>query len=222
MDYRVIRSARPEEPLRQRILALAETAEQRGRPFLLGLSGGSTPRELYRELAEPLSCLRQLYLVQVDERMVPDQHPESNWSMISSLLAGPAGVPPERILRVDPGASAAVYARRLQLLLEGVGRVGLDVAVLGLGADGHTASVFPEDERFERPDPAYLSSSPAHPHQRVTLSLPFLSNSGLLLMLVKGEEKRRALDGVLSGERGLPAAQLPREKTEIYTDLPEG
>jgi 6-phosphogluconolactonase len=217
--YRVIRSARPEEPLLDRLLGLAEAAETRGEPFLLGLSGGSTPRQLYRMMAEPFSRLSRTHLIQIDERLVAEESDDSNQKMLSGTLARPAGIPAERLLFVDVNRPAAEYARRLERLLEATGKGGLDTALLGLGEDGHTASVFPEDERFDRPETAYRSSSPAHSHPRITLSLPFLARSGLLCVLVKGENKRAALEGVLGGKASLPAAHLPPENTEIYTNL---
>lgn len=215
----MIRSGQPEEELRGRVLALAEAAESRGEPFLLGLSGGSTPAELYRSLAEPLSQLTRVYLIQVDERLVPADHPDSNWQMISSVLSGPAGLPDERLLRVYPGESGAEYARRVRLLLEETGRQGLDLALLGMGGDGHTASVFTVEEVARHSEAAYRTSSPRHRHDRITLSLSLLSRSSLLCLLVKGEGKREALERLLEEDLRIPAAYLPPEKTEIYTNL---
>jgi 6-phosphogluconolactonase len=219
MAYRVIRSGQPDEELRGRVLSRAEAAESRGEPFLLGLSGGSTPEELYRSLAEPLSQLTRVHLIQVDERLVPADHPDSNWKMISSVLSIPAGLPDERLLRVYPGESGAEYARRVQLLLEETGRQGLDLALLGMGGDGHTASVFTAEEAARRPEAAYRTSSPRHRHERITLSLSLLSRSSLLCLLVKGEEKREALERLLKEDLQIPAAYLPPGKTEIYTNL---
>ncbi len=219
MDYRVVRDDRPEAPLRKRIVSLAENAEGKDVPFLFGVSGGSTPRELYKELAEPFSRLRQVYLVQVDERIVGSDSEDRNWNMIDGVLARPAGIDAERCIVIGAEESAAEYSRRVQLLLEEHGRFGLDAVLLGVGEDGHTASVFPEEEDFHRPEPAYRSSSPRYSHPRITLSLSFLKKSEVLFLLAKGERKRAALQGVLSGDVALPAAYLPPERTEVYTDL---
>jgi 6-phosphogluconolactonase len=196
------------------------------------LSGGSTPRRLYERLAAqgfrerlPWDRLRFAF---GDERFVPPDDPASNFRMAREAMFRHVPVPPAHILPVPttdgtPEDAAARYERML-LELYGApalspGRPLFDVTLLGLGEDGHTASLLPgEPVLAER---TRLAAVVAHgrPEVRVTLTYPALESSRFVLFLVQGEGKRAILDRVLSGETGLPAGRLrPRGEVLWFVD----
>lgn len=166
-----------------------------------------------------------VFVLQADERIVAPGHGDHNFSKIERLLLDPVSLPKNRRIAVDTEEKPGDYASRIDELFLRYGRSGLDAAVLGMGEDGHTASVFPEEEDpLARQETAYRAYSPRHPHERVSLSLPFLSRSQVLYLLVKGETKRPVLEKLLWGRGGwdypnFPVALLPPERLRIYTDI---
>ena len=185
-----------------------------GYPFRLVLSGGSTPRATYQLLAHKdldWDCCEIFF---GDERLVPPDHPDSNYRMArESLLAGPS-VNPRKVLAIPTDGSLQSCADRYDEVLRqqyGAGTLDPDVplfhlTLLGLGEDGHTASLLPdqpvlkERERWAAPVP----QGRAEP--RITLTYPALNSSELILFLVSGAGKRDALAQARAG--ALPAGGL--------------
>lgn len=177
------------------------------------LSGGSTPRPLYEALASdpyrgrlPWSAI---HLFWGDERHVPPDHPESNYRMAREAMIDRVPVPPGNVHRVaaeDPDARRAASAYESELrsffaLAPGEWPV-FDLMLLGIGPDGHTASLFPGSPVLRERD--LLVAAPWAEAQRmfrVTLTPPVLNHSRLSLFLVSGEDKADALRAVLEGER---------------------
>lgn len=185
----------------------------------IALSGGSTPRPLYRLLATPewLKVIpwEKIHVWWADERCVPPDHHESNYGMAYSLLL--SHLPVQHIHRMhgeaaDPQAAAKAYEDELRHVfgLRDQGRPRFDLVLLGMGADGHTASLFPGTAALtERSRLVVVSRAPQPPHCRLTLTLPVLNRASFVLFLVTGADKGPALARIwrlsLAGEP-LPAA----------------
>ena len=185
----------------------------RAAPRLVALAGGRTPRAFYERLAGIDYPWPEVDILFTDERCVPPDHPDSNHRMVRESLLSRLD-PPPRVHRM-PGESCDAEAHEAELR-NTFGALRLDLAVLGLGADGHTASLFPGDAalderirlvaRVERPD-----------HPRITLTLPALSSASLAMVLVEGEEKREAVGRLLAGE-DIPASRVGAERVLILAD----
>ncbi len=180
------------------------------RGFSIALSGGETARRCYEHLAtwpaSPIDWM-ETEVYWGDERLVPLDHPDSNYRMAAdSLLERVAGVHALFPMRADDGDD------NYQMLLSSVGV--LDVVHLGLGADGHTASLFPGSPALDA-DPGRLVTinedpSGRNPHRRMTLTYAGIARSRRIIVTVAGEEKRAAFDAVRHGE-DVPAARLHGE-----------
>jgi len=176
-----------------------------GQRASLALSGGSTPGPVYRELAKRDVPWALVDFYFVDERFVPPDHPESNYLLAEEALFKPLGVGPHQIFRMqgeraDREQTARDYARQLP--------PELDVVVLGMGEDGHTASLFPGHEALQEKERRVLAVvGPKPPPWRLTLTLPVLQSARKVLGLVSGAGKRDMVRRVLAGEE-LPAAKV--------------
>jgi 6-phosphogluconolactonase len=183
---------------RVRVLA-ADAIAARGR-FRLALAGGSTPRALYAQLASTSDVdWTRTDVFFGDERAVPPDDAQSNFRMARETLLAPAAVPPENVHRLrgeDPELDAA--ARRYEALLGGPDAPPLDLALLGMGADGHTASLFPGTTALdERQRLCVALDVPSLGARRLTLTYPALLAARDLLFLVAGADKAETLAGVL-------------------------
>ena len=200
-----------------------ESIDAAGR-FSVALSGGSTPRALYRLLAEPPSRdaidWPHVHLFWGDERFVPADHPDSNYRLAREAFITRVPIPQENVHPIltqatDPETAAAQYEvtlRRFFASPEGEAP-RFDLVLLGLGADGHTASLFPEspalDENRRLVAAVYVPKLAAW---RLTLTPPVLRAARHLIFLVSGQDKASVLQEVLEGPydpRRLPA-QLAR------------
>lgn len=175
--------------------------------FSAALSGGSTPKKLYSLLAEPKSATRipwhDVHLFWGDERCVPPDHPDSNYGMVREVLQRNITIPPGNVHRIrgeiPPEEAAAEYEAVLREFFR-IGREKLprfDLALLGLGEDGHTASLFPGspvlDESERLAVASYVAKLDAH---RVSLTLPVLNHAAAVAFLVVGERKRSIVSRV--------------------------
>jgi len=201
--------------------------EARGRAAV-ALAGGTTPRAAYEILARPPWRERvpwfALDVFFGDERMVPDGDPRSNVRMARESLLDHVPVDPARVhaprVTGDVAECAAEYEARVKAVVPG-GESGwprFDLVFLGLGADGHTASLFPGDPALEDQH-AVVAGVPNAPDglARITLSLPVLNAAAVVAFLVAGEEKAEAMHRVLDLEEPLPAARVrPAAGTVIW------
>lgn len=188
--------------------ALRDAAAQRGRASLV-LSGGSTPRPTHRALgARDDVDWRRVVVLWADERCVPPDDPASNYGMArQTLLEGRAFGGIVRIRgELSADEAAAAYARELEEAL-GEPCPRFDVVLLGLGADGHTASLFPGDDMRHEGWVAAVRGPPPH-RARVTLTHAALDAAREVIFLVAGAEKADALARVLAGEDALPATRV--------------
>ena len=207
--------------------AAAEAITVRGR-FTLALAGGRTPATTYAKLAAP-PYRDQVDWAHVwaffgDERAVPPDHPESNYRMAHEALLSRVPIPRTQVWRIrgeaeDAEAAAAEYAKALA---EAFGtRRGelprLDLVLLGLGVDGHTASLFPGSPVLRevfRTVAAVHASAAAIP-QRLTLTLPVLNAAARVVFLVAGAEKAKVLRTLLVERALLPAALVSPEHGQL-------
>lgn len=199
-----------------RLRAAAEEALARRGRFDLALSGGSTPLRLYAALAAlPPATFAGWHLWWGDERCVPHDHPDSNFGAFASaflqrvpLDAGQ--LHPVPTASVTPHEAAGLYEHELEHALAGE---GLDLVLLGIGADGHTASLFPGAPALRVHDRLVVDTEPPAPpavaRARVTLTLPALEHARALLFVVCGADKRAALerlDALAAPSPALPAS----------------
>jgi 6-phosphogluconolactonase len=198
------------------LVALAALAMARAGRFTVALAGGSTPLRLYRLLARPPYRERvdweRVEWFWGDERPVPPGHPESNYGAAREALLGPLGVPDARVHRIeaersDRGAVACQYAAEIARVT-GVDPGGyppaLDLVLLGMGADGHTASLFPwSPALWERRRWVVTQFVPALGTDRVTLTPPILNCAREVRVLVAGADKAETLRAV-QGEPAEP------------------
>jgi 6-phosphogluconolactonase len=191
----------------------------RGR-FSICLSGGSTPRRLYQLLAgHPFRDILpwdRMDWFWGDERFVPWDHPESNYGMVSAALLARAPVPPQNIYGVGisgtPEDAACAYERVLKSYYGATSldpaRPIFDVEILGLGPDGHTASLIPGTRALDERNRWAVDVIGARPEPRITLTYPVLESSRHTCFLVAGADKREILARALAGDQALPAARV--------------
>jgi 6-phosphogluconolactonase len=207
-----------------------ETVQSRDRVFLT-LSGGSTPQAFYRALASPpwqkqFNWSRIVFLFG-DERCVAPDHPDSNYGMARRTLFEPLGIASEQIHRMkgeldDPASAAQDYEQTLRRLTDcPVPAVpDLDVVLLGLGEDGHIASLFPGSSALsDRTNLVTVGRSPKEIALRLTLTLGVINRATVVLFLVTGKGKGPVVRAVLEPrddhERGLPAALVQPERGRV-------
>jgi 6-phosphogluconolactonase len=200
---------------------LCSRAQASDRPFAVSLAGGSTPRRLYECLASPAIASRfpwdRVHWFWGDERFVPHDHPDSNYRMVREALLSRAPVPDENIHAVptegtSPQDAAAAYEATLKRFY---GRDALTpdrplfgITLLGVGADGHTASLFPGQPALRERQRWAVAVIGAKSEARITLTYPALDSSRDLAFVVTGAEKRQAVARVQAGDPGTPAGAI--------------
>jgi 6-phosphogluconolactonase len=191
--------------------ALRRAVHARGRATLF-LAGGASPLALYRGLtAEPLRGRVPWARVEVfwgDERCVPPEAPESNFRAAREALLDGLPAAPRAVHRIPAELGAALGARRTAAMLRAaLGERGRpDLVLLGLGADGHSASLFPGQDWVGN-GWTVAARSPRSPQERISLALPLLARARTLLLFVTGADKAAAVARVAAGD-DLPAARL--------------
>jgi 6-phosphogluconolactonase len=193
--------------------------EARGR-FAFAVSGGHTPWQMLRALAEDEIPWSRVHLFQVDERVAPAGHADRNWTHVRECLGrveSPAGhLHPMPVEEADLEAAAARYARELAAMA-GEPPV-LDLVHLGLGPDGHTASLVPGDPVLEVADANVATSGIYQGRRRMTLTFPALDRSRRVLWLATGGEKTAMLARLRAGDASIPAGRVRRERAIVIAD----
>lgn len=199
-----------------------QQAQVEGR-FSVALAGGATPRRLYELLArEPYRSRvpwASVHIFWGDERWVPADHPDSNFHMANELLLTQVPLPAINIHRVptghgDPASAAATYEHTLRAFfeLEDGTWPAFDLVLLGLGEDGHIASLFPKSKALGESKHSVIATEGGHPNlPRVSLTLPVLNHAKHLVWLVAGTKKASIVWEVLEGverQEELPAQQV--------------
>jgi 6-phosphogluconolactonase len=192
---------------------------RRGR-FVLAVSGGRTPAAMLRALAEQDLPWDALDIVQVDERVAPEGHPDRNLTQIRvSLQASP--IRPERIHAMpveiaDLDGAAALYAQTLRDVA-GVPPV-IDLVHLGLGADGHTASLVPGDPVLDVTEADVAMTGLYQGRRRMTLTFPAINRAREVLWIVTGSEKAAVAALLREGDRSIPAGRVRRDDALLVAD----
>jgi 6-phosphogluconolactonase len=200
------------------LCALAQASD---REFAVCLSGGSTPRRLYERLATPAVASRfpwsRSHWFWGDERFVPHDHPDSNYRMANEALLSRILVPGENIHAIptegmSPQQAAASYEATMKSFY-GADRLApdrplFDLTLLGIGADGHTASLFPGQPALHEARRWAVAVIGAKSEPRITLTYPALDSSRDVAFLATGEEKRGAVTRAQAGDRTVPAAMV--------------
>jgi 6-phosphogluconolactonase len=189
-------------------------------PFRVSLSGGSTPKTLYQLLATDEFSSRfpwpRVFWYWGDERFVPHDHPDSNYRMVREAMLSKVPVLPENVYPVptdgSPQDAAKRYERTLQEAYGGTtldpARPLFDVTLLGLGADGHTASLLPGNPVLEERQRWVAAVSHGRPETRITMTYPVIDSSRRVAFLVTGREKAAILRDIRAGSSQAPASRV--------------
>jgi len=212
----------------EEVLRLAQAAVQERGRFTLGLSGGRTPVVLHRVLAAEFRHRipwEKVHVFWGDERYVPPDDPRSNYLMaqetlLRHLALPAANVHPMPTLLPEPARAAHCYEETLRSHFPGRWP-RLDLLLLGLGADGHTASLFPRSPALEEQSRWVLAvQAEAEPPLRLTLTLPAINQTANIYFLVAGRDKSEALRRALAGDAEIavcPAAGVrPRRGSLVW------
>jgi 6-phosphogluconolactonase len=192
----------------------------RGR-FIVAFSGGRTPWQMLRALAGEEVPWEGVHVVQVDERVAPAEHSDRNLTHLSESLLEHAPLRPEQILAMpvesaDLDAAAIRYAMTLKEVA-GSPPV-LDLAHLGLGPDGHTASLVPGDSVLNVSDAEVALTGVYQGRRRMTLTYPLLNRARYILWIVTGSDKCAMLMRLRDGDASIPAGRIQRENAFILAD----
>jgi 6-phosphogluconolactonase len=199
---------------------LRAAVSARGR-YVMAVSGGHTPWQMLRALAEETLPWQQVHIAQVDERVAPANDPDRNLAHLRASLLAHVPLPPDHIHAMpveeaDLGRAAAQYASTLRDVA-GSPPV-LDLVHLGLGPDGHTASLVPGDPALDITNADVAVAGPYQGRRRMTLTFPIINRSRLLLWLVTGADKAAALVRLRHGDQAIPASRVRREGALLLAD----
>jgi 6-phosphogluconolactonase len=221
------------DALAERVAAwLLELARAKSGAFAMALSGGSTPKALYHKLAarpyRDLFPWCRTHLFWGDERFVPHGNPLSNYRMVDEALISNVPIPAENVHAVPvegltPDEAARAYEGDLKAFY---GAESLDLAqplfdatLLGLGPDGHTASLFPNTDVLKDQEHWVAAVVGVKSEARITLTYPALESSRNTAFLIAGEEKRAIFARLLEGDETLPAGRLrPQGALRVFVD----
>lgn len=192
----------------------------RGR-YALAVSGGHTPWIMLRDLAKEDLAWANVHLYQVDERIAPDGHPDRNLTHLRESFLAHVSFPPANLHAMpvespDLDAAARQYAMALQEIVGSPAT--LDLVHLGLGPDGHTASLIPGDPVLDVSDADVALTGIYQGRRRMTLTYPVLNRARRVLWVVTGGEKVEMLGRLLDGDETIPAGRVRREQALLLAD----
>lgn len=198
-------------------------ARMRREDVHIALAGGSTPQRAYEILAEMQGTWDHVHLWLSDERCVPADHPDANQKMVVDSLISRLRASEKPILHgprgeLEPEDAAYLYVEEMQ---RHMGQQPVfDLLHLGMGPDGHTASLFPgrPEARSSHALVIPIRDSPKPPPERITFTLPLIAAARYTMLLVTGAGKQEALDRVRAGDQELPPARLGAGLDEIICD----
>ncbi|MHB8205285.1 MAG: 6-phosphogluconolactonase [Desulfomonilaceae bacterium] len=194
--------------------------EERGR-FILAVSGGHTPGKMLRSLAGQDVPWEYTHVIQVDERVAPEGGPDRNLTLLKKSLFKNSPIAEENIhpMPVDGEDLSAGTQRYALILCEIAGAPPvLDLVHLGLGLDGHTASLVPGDPALNITDEDVALTRTYQGRRRMTLTYPILNRSRKILWLVTGSDKASILVKLQDGDTSLPAGKVRRDRAIVLAD----
>lgn len=190
-------------------LYIADRIREKVGAFHLALSGGRSPGKMLSALATLDLPWQRVHVWQVDEREAPDGDVDRNWTMIQAALGVPAMFHPMPVHEPDG------HRRYAWELAANLGDGGLDLVHLGLGTDGHTASIIPGDATLRGP----VSWTKLYQgRRRLTLTLPTINRARKRMWLITGVDKTPMLRRLIAGDGSIPGGLVSRESTAVFTD----
>jgi 6-phosphogluconolactonase len=207
---------------------VVERARAGTEAFALCLSGGSTPKRLYELLAQKPLIERmpweRVHLFFGDERFVPRDHPDSNYRMADQAMIAHVPIPPENVHGMPVDGTPEEAAQRYEHLLQAMygssefdpARPLFDVTLLGLGEDGHTASLFPGTPVLHERQAWAAAVIGAKPEPRLTLTFPALNASRAAAFLIAGAAKQAMLERLQARDPALPASHVSPQGELVY------
>ena len=207
------------------IATLARQAVAARGQFLLAMSGGSTPWRMLQLLALSDVPWQQAHVFQVDERVAPAGDPSRNLTQLHNGLLVHVPLPQGQLYEmpvgeVDLAAAADSYAASLAKIAGNP--AVLDLVHLGLGVDGHTASLVPGDPVLQVVDQDVAATKPYQGQRRLTLTFPVINRARSVLWVVVGAEKRDALSRLQRGDRSIPAGCVLNSGATVLADAAAG
>ena len=203
---------------------LRPALDERGRA-VLGLSGGLTPIPMFAELAAMDLPWDRIDVVQVDERVAPDRDPERNLTAISSAFVEHGRLPASNLHAMDVTAddlddAAARYSRTLDRLAPGLdgGPPVVDVMQLGIGPDGHTASLVAGDAVLDVVDRWVAVTGPYQGRRRLTLTYPALDAARSLVWMIEGADRAPQVARLVAGDVEIPAGRVEGGRAVVVSD----
>lgn len=190
--------------------------------FLVALSGGTTPLRMLELLVDEDVPWPLVHLFQVDERVVGASDSARNITRLRAKLLNKVPLPPDQIhpMPVEASDLVAAAARYSSTLRQMAGTPPiLDLVHLGLGEDGHTASLIPGDPALDEVSSEVAVTAPYLGYRRMTLTYPILGRAQHILWLVTGSSKASALLRLCRNDRSIPAGRLPKERALLLADL---
>ena len=204
------------------IISQGLAAIERSGLFRIGLAGGNTPRAIYEELAARPDCLpwSKVQITFGDERCVAPDHADSNYRMAREALLSRVSIPEGNVFRVRGEADPEEASQECELRLKAVAsRLGEpvyahDLMLLGMGPDGHTASLFPGSPALDEEAHWVIPTiGPKPPPQRITFTFPLLNASRVVMFLVNDASKEPMIQEVIQGK--FPAGRICPEHGEV-------
>jgi 6-phosphogluconolactonase len=190
--------------------------------FRIALSGGNTPRSVYAEMAKRDVSWEKFLFTFGDERCVPPENDQSNFRMANEALFRPASVPDSSILRmrgeIEPALAAKEYEGQLDMLATKRGEkiYEHDLILLGLGDDGHTASLFPGTEALAETERRVMANYvPKLNSWRLTFTFPLIFAARAICFLIAANKDPRLIERIFSGDPALPAARVDRNAKSV-------
>jgi len=197
------------------ILRHARKALEEREEFRIALSGGNTPRPVYREVARLGHDLPwgKVVFTFGDERCVPPEHPDSNYAMVNDAFMSRVPIPANNVHRIigegNASEHALAYENELRAFFSGLPWPRFDLILLGMGEDGHTASIFPNSAALREMSRWVVSTRNYQSDQdRITLTVPVFNHASRIALLVTGRKKAQRLKEVLRPEAGSEQLQV--------------
>ena len=214
---------------REEAAFLCDHAASRAGRTIVALSGGNTPKPLYELLAQKPARSKmpwdRVHWILGDERFVPPSDPASNYGMARKAFLSHVPVPPENVHPVETdGVTLDEAAANYEAMLAGLygadmlepGKPLLNITLLGLGEDGHTASLLPHEPVLHVRDRWVAAVPKGREEERITLTYPAINASEVVAFLVSGKGKRDVLDKILSGDDSFPASLIRAEGEVLW------